>query len=152
MTEEAVSNSVDKRNFILLEIVNRLLEKLGILMDKIRINNMKFWTYSGVLPEEQKLGQPIAIDLELRLDLSISGKKDDLTKTIDYAEVHQTIVELVTNERFQLMEALAYRILDKIGKRWKRQLHSSLICIHKQYVPMSGIFDDIEIEMEKEYK
>jgi dihydroneopterin aldolase len=121
-------------------------------MDKIRINNMKFWTYSGVLPEEQKLGQPIAIDLELRLDLSISGRKDDLTKTINYAEVHQMIVELVNSHRFQLMEALAYRILNKIGKRWKRQLHSALICVHKKYVPMSGIFDDIEIEMEKEYK
>jgi len=121
-------------------------------MDKIRINNMKFWTYNGVLPEEQKLGQPIAIDLELRLDLSISGKSDDLTQTINYAEVFQMIAELVKGKSFKLMEALALSILDEIGQRWQKQLHSALICVHKQYVPMPGIFDDVEIEMEKEYK
>ncbi|MDR0614625.1 MAG: dihydroneopterin aldolase [Lactobacillales bacterium] len=121
-------------------------------MDKIRINNMKFWTYNGVLPEEQKLGQPIAIDLELRLDLSISGKSDDLTQTINYAEVFQMITELVKSKSFQLMEALAYAILDAIGQRWGLQLYSALVCVHKQYMPMTGVFDDIEIEMEKEYK
>jgi dihydroneopterin aldolase len=125
---------------------------LGVLMDKIRINNMKFWTYNGVLPEEQKLGQPIAIDLELRLDLSISGKSDDLTQTINYAEVFQMITELVKSKSFQLMEALAYAILDAIGQRWGLQLYSALVCVHKQYMPMTGVFDDIEIEMEKEYK
>lgn len=121
-------------------------------MDKIRINNIKFWTYNGVLSEEQKLGQPIAIDLELRLDLSISGKSDDLTQTVNYAEVFQMIMELVKSRNFQLIEALAHTILDEIGQRWQEQLHSALICVHKHYVPMPGIFDDVEIEMEKEYK
>ncbi|MDR3156460.1 MAG: dihydroneopterin aldolase [Lactobacillales bacterium] len=120
-------------------------------MDKIRINNMKFWTYNGVLIEEQKLGQQLEIDLEMRLDLSVSGKEDDLTKTVNYAKVHQIITELVSHEQFKLIEALASCILDEMGKYFSDRLCGALIRIRKKYVPMAGIFDDIEIEMERKF-
>ena len=34
-------------------------------MDKIRINNLKFFTKNGVLAEEKRLGQQVEIDLEM---------------------------------------------------------------------------------------
>lgn len=112
---------------------------------------MKFWTYNGVLVEEQKLGQQLEIDLEMRLDLSVSGKEDNLIKTVNYAEVYQVVIELVSNEQFKLIEGLASCILDEVGKRFSSRLYSALIRIRKKYVPMAGIFDEIEIEMEREF-
>ena len=35
-------------------------------MDKIRINNLKFFTKNGVLAEEKRLGQQVEIDLEMQ--------------------------------------------------------------------------------------
>ena len=67
-------------------------------MDKIRINNLKFFTKNGVLAEEKRLGQQ----------------------------------------------------LDDISADYQEQLNKIIIKIRKYSVPMPGLFDNIEIEMERE--
>ena len=52
-------------------------------MDKIRINNLKFFTKNGVLAEEKRLGQQVEIDLEMQLSLAEAGRTDDVTQTVN---------------------------------------------------------------------
>lgn len=121
-------------------------------MGKIRIQNLRFFTYNGVLPEERKLGQPIAVDLELILPLSDAGKSDDLTQTVSYAEVTEKVSALIEEKTFLLMESVAYNILELLEENYGKILRGAKVKVRKLSVPMSGIYDHIEIEMDREWK
>lgn len=118
-------------------------------MGKIRINNMKFYTYNGALSEERVLGQPIEIDLTLVLPLEDAGRSDDLQQTVSYADVYEVIKNYIAKHSFNLIEALAYGILDTLEAHYQPALDKIVIKIRKYHVPIDGIFDNIEIEMER---
>lgn len=121
-------------------------------MDKIRIQNLQFFTYNGVLKEERVLGQPIALDLELSLPLKKAGMSDDVKDTVSYAEVTEKVSQFVKKNSFNLMEALASGILDVLEENFTPQLVAAKIRLRKLSVPMPGIYDHIEIEMERVMK
>ena len=81
-------------------------------MDKIILKGIRFHGYHGVTEAERQLGQKYEIDLELVTDLSTAGKTDDLTHTVNYAEVVQLVIEIGTQGSFQLFEALAETIAE----------------------------------------
>ena len=83
-------------------------------MDKIILEGLQFHGYHGVAEAERQLGQKYEIDLELITDLSAAGKTDDLTRTIDYAQVVQLVIEIGAGQSFQLFEALAETIADAV--------------------------------------
>ena len=70
-------------------------------MDKIILKGIQFHGYHGVTEAERQLGQKYEIDLELMTDLSAAGKTDDLTHTINYAQVVQLAIEIGTQRSFQ---------------------------------------------------
>jgi dihydroneopterin aldolase len=78
--------------------------------DKILLEGMVFYGRHGTLPAERELGQPFAVDVELRLDLRPAGLSDDLTQTVDYGEVHKQVKEIVEGPPVNLTETLAERI------------------------------------------
>ncbi|MGH3089302.1 MAG: dihydroneopterin aldolase [Rubrobacteraceae bacterium] len=78
--------------------------------DRILLEGMTFSGCHGTLPAERDLGQPFVVDMELRLDLRAAGASDDLTKTVDYSEVHRRAKEIVEGEPVNLTETLAERI------------------------------------------
>ncbi|MDT2738030.1 dihydroneopterin aldolase [Enterococcus pseudoavium] len=119
-------------------------------MGKIRINNLKFYTKNGVLKEERILGQQLEIDVELTMDLTKAGKTDDVADTVNYAEVNDQIAARLEKDSFDLIEAVASAILDDIEKNHGQKLQKAMVRIRKYSVPMPGIFDNIEIEMERE--
>ncbi|HFC9134996.1 dihydroneopterin aldolase [Enterococcus faecium] len=121
-------------------------------MGKIRINNLKFYTKNGVLKEERLLGQQLEIDLELVLNLAKAGKTDNVIDTIDYSEINIMISDIIENHSYHLIEALASAILDSIEINYKGKITKSIVRIRKYSVPMPGIFDNVEIEMERELK
>lgn len=118
-------------------------------MGKIRINNMKFYTFNGVLEEEQVLGQNIEIDIQLETPFDASSAEDDLEKTVNYAEVYGLIKNYVENHSFKLMETLAQRLLEEVCEKYKEKLTHVLLRVRKYHVLIAGIFDNIEIEVER---
>jgi 7,8-dihydroneopterin aldolase/epimerase/oxygenase len=50
------------------------------------------------------------VSVELRLDLEPAGTSDDLTKTVNYGEVHRMARDIVEGPPVQLTETLAERI------------------------------------------
>ena len=71
---------------------------------------MVFFGYHGVLPAERELGQPFAVDVEMRLDLRPAGLSDDLSRTVDYGEVSRRAKEIVEGPPADLVETVAERI------------------------------------------
>ncbi len=78
--------------------------------DRILLSEMVFHGHHGTLRAEHELGQPFVVSVELRLDLRPAGTSDDLTKTVDYGEVHNMTREIVEGEPVQLIETVAERI------------------------------------------
>lgn len=78
--------------------------------DRILLRDMVFHGRHGTLPAERELGQPFVVSIELRLDLRPAGTSDDLTKTVDYGEVHRMARDIVEGPPVQLVETLAERI------------------------------------------
>jgi dihydroneopterin aldolase len=78
--------------------------------DRILLEGMVFHGRHGTLEAEHELGQPFVVSVELRLDLRPAGTSDDLTKTMDYAEVHRMARDIVEGAPVQLIETLAERI------------------------------------------
>ncbi|MGY3777070.1 dihydroneopterin aldolase [Isobaculum melis] len=119
-------------------------------MGKIRINNLSFYTKNGVLPEERVLGQRLEIDVELTLDLAKAGKTDCVADTISYAEVNDQIALRLNNHSYDLIEAVASAIIDDIEAVHGPKLTKVLVRVRKYGVPMPGIFDNVEVELERE--
>jgi dihydroneopterin aldolase len=78
--------------------------------DRILLEGMVFHGRHGTLPAERELGQPFAVDIELRLDLRPAGLSDDLTQTVDYGRVHRRAREIVEGAPVNLVETVAERI------------------------------------------
>jgi dihydroneopterin aldolase len=83
-------------------------------MDKIQLSQIRAYGYTGVLPEEQALGQWFEIDLVLWLDLAAAGASDRLDDTLDYRDVIALVQKLVKTSRFALLERLASAIATDI--------------------------------------
>ena len=78
--------------------------------DRILLADMVFHGRHGTLQAEHELGQPFVVSVELHLDLRPAGTSDDLTKTVDYGEVHRIARDIVEGLPVQLTETLAERI------------------------------------------
>ena len=80
------------------------------MSDEIRVEGVEFRGRHGVEPAEQVLGNRFRVDLVLELDLRPAGRSDDLSHTINYAEVARIVTEIGTGPSVQLIETLAERM------------------------------------------
>ncbi|MFD1736927.1 dihydroneopterin aldolase [Bacillus salitolerans] len=115
-------------------------------MDKIRLQQMLFYGYHGVLQEETKLGQRFIVDLALSLDLSKAGKSDDLNDTVNYFEVYNLCREIVEGEPKQLIEAVAEQICEEVLNRFMpiQECHIKFI---KPDPPIPGYYQSVSVEL-----
>jgi 7,8-dihydroneopterin aldolase/epimerase/oxygenase len=118
-------------------------------MDKILMENMCFYGYHGVLAEEKTLGQKFILDTELYLPLQKAGLSDDLKDTANYGAVYNIIRDIVTKEKFNLLEGLGERITAEIFSQTPL-VQRIVLRIKKPEAPIDGIFDYVGIEIERD--
>lgn len=87
-------------------------------MDKIFISELKVQTRLGVPEWERMTPQTVVLDIEIGHDLSKAGKSDAIADTIDYGQIVKRIRETLTENSFQLVEALAEHVCDLIFKEF----------------------------------
>ncbi len=117
--------------------------------DILRLKNMRFYAYHGVLPEEKRLGQRFEVDLEVRVDLRKAGLSDRLEDTLDYSQLFRLVQEVVTGERFNLIEALAERIAQKTAESFP--VCELTVRVRKPNPPSPAHFDGVEVEIHRVY-
>lgn len=116
-------------------------------MDCIKLDGLDFFGYHGVLPEENKLGQRFIVDACMYLDLHKAGKNDDLTETVNYAEVYNKIKVIVEGETVKLIETLADRIASAV---LGFDLVSSVqVTVSKPGAPINGIFGNVSVTVNR---
>lgn len=114
-------------------------------MDKIIMHGMEFTGFHGVFPEEQIQGQKFVVDLEISIDIKAAGASDDLEKTIDYGELYGRIRDIVENERYDLLEALAERLARVVLA--EKRVDQVLVRIKKPQAPIAGKFAYMAVEI-----
>lgn len=117
-------------------------------MDRILIEDMAFYAYHGVHEEEARLGQRFHIDVECRLDLEEAGRSDDVMKTVSYDKIVAIAAEVTTERRFNLIEALAEAISDKLLAEIPK-VQSVRIRIRKPSAPIPAPSGYASIEIER---
>lgn len=83
-------------------------------MDKIYLDHLEFFAYHGCLEQEKKEGQTFYISVTLELDLTMAAEDDDLAKTVNYGEVYDMVADITLHNKFDLIEKLAYTIINRI--------------------------------------
>jgi len=106
---------------------------------------MKFYAFHGVLEQEQRVGNIFIVDLKLYVDLSKASETDNLSDTINYAEVYK-IVKIEMDIPSKLLEHVAGRILRKIKKEFP-VIEGIEICLAKERPPIEGEIESAAVVM-----
>lgn len=73
----------------------------------IAIEGLSVFAHHGIGQEERSLGQRFEFDVEIDVSDCAACRTDAASDTVQYEDVVALIVEVATNFRFQLLEALA---------------------------------------------
>ncbi len=114
--------------------------------DLIRVTRIAVFGRHGLLPEEAVIGQRFYISLEAQLDLGEAGRTDDVAGTVSYADLTQIAVEIATERRFNLIEALAETIAATILDRFAR-VAAIAVRVDKPSAPVPAILEGVSIEI-----
>ncbi|CAM3100184.1 dihydroneopterin aldolase [Paenibacillus sediminis] len=120
-------------------------------MDKMVLHRMEYYGYHGVFEEERKLGQRFYIDVEMDLDLRAAGQNDDLTKTVNYAEVHELVKEIVEKKSFKLIEALGEHIASSLLDTYT-VIDAVCVKVTKPHPPFDIHFQGVTVELYRKRK
>ncbi len=111
----------------------------------IRINNARFYAHHGVLEQERTNGGLFEIDAEMTCNVTEAEAEDNLKKTLDYEKAYKFIKDVVSEKKFFLIEALAYRIAVNIISNFS-MVQKVVIKVRKPSPPLGGLTDYVEVE------
>ena len=83
-------------------------------MDQLRIKDLEVYAYHGLFGAEKELGQRFVLDLILDYDMTRAAKTGDLTASIHYGELAQDLTYWCQESKEDLIETLAYKLIDRI--------------------------------------
>ena len=111
--------------------------------DSITLKGLRIPARHGVTGEERAAGQTFVVDVMVRLDLSVAGRTDDLSETLDYGLLAEAIHGRVSGEQWNLIETVAERVADLV-------LESGLVTrvevtVHKPEAPIRVPFEDVAV-------
>ena len=115
---------------------------------KIHLNEMVFYGYHGVHPEERKLGQRFIVDFTYESAAENDREIRHLEDTIDYTQVYDIIRHTLQEREFYLLEVCANTLLDRIFAEFPRIIFAN-VRIKKPSVPINGTLGSVEVEMER---
>ena len=80
----------------------------------IEIRGLRATGRHGVTEDERAVPQPFEVDLDLSVDLTRAALTDQVSETVDYGVVVQTVAAVVANSSYHLLEALADAIASAV--------------------------------------
>ena len=85
-------------------------------MTIIRVKDLSLRTLIGFKPHEKKHKQDVIIQIELEVDTSAVEHNDDYQSKdfYDYRSMTKSIIKLVEESQYDLLETLTSRVLEKI--------------------------------------
>ena len=117
----------------------------GRVIDRITITGLTAIGFHGVFPEERRDGQKFVADVDL--GLVIDTRSDELSTTVNYAEVSDAVMEVLTGDPCNLIETVAGRIAD-CCLSFDGVLKVS-VTVHKPQAPIAHEFTDLSVTIHR---
>ena len=112
------------------------------MADRIELTGLECFGYHGVFEEEKKTGQPFIVDVTCWLDTA--GIEDDLSRTVNYAELADVTADIVEGPSRDLIETVAAEVAETAMERFDI-LHPIEVTIHKPKAPIPRTFADVAV-------
>lgn len=116
------------------------------MSDQIFLTGIAGFGYHGLFDHERQNGQDFFVDVALTVDLTAASKSDEISDTVNYAEITNLVVSHITTEPINLIEKLAGRIADHILKDHARVLVAT-VTVHKPQAPVNAVLKDIAVQV-----
>lgn len=118
---------------------------MAVKSSYILLENVKFYAFHGVLPQERKVGNDYQVSLRIGYDISRAMVSDDVNDTLNYAEVYQLL-----SQEMSVPSALLERVVGRIGDRLFRKfpaIQSIDLTIIKVNPPMGADSEGAGVEV-----
>ena len=86
-------------------------EMQNSMQNKIIIQGLRIYAYHGVMEQERKVGAYFTIDLEVETDFTSALQNDELSGTISYADLFETV-----KREMSLPSSLLEHVAGRIAK------------------------------------
>jgi dihydroneopterin aldolase len=113
----------------------------------ITLTGLRARGHHGVYDSERQQGQDFFIDVTLELDLDRALSTDKLSDTVDYGELAQALVRIVTGEPVNLIETLAGRLLTECLA--DPRVGAATVSVHKPGAPIPHEFADVAVTLRR---
>tara|TARA_B100000941_G_scaffold211132_1_gene154717 strand:- start:175 stop:546 length:372 start_codon:yes stop_codon:yes gene_type:complete len=119
----------------------------------INIEGITVFAKHGVYVEEKSKNQKFLIDLNVELKdeiINLSNYEvDSLDETINYETFVKEVIAICRNNSFNLLETLAYTILNSFKSYEK--ISSMTVTIHKPNSPLQDNVDDVSVTVSEKF-
>lgn len=112
----------------------------------IYLENVAFYSYHGVAPQEREVGNTYYITLKITADLSKAMESDDVSDTVNYASIYQVLAEEMAIPS-NLLEHVCGRIADRLFNEFDT-IQEINIKLSKRNPPMGADIDFASVEMD----
>ena len=116
----------------------------GVRPDRLALSDMLCMCHIGVTEDERRERQRLEVDLELYADLEEAGRSGDLSRTIDYRDVCESVRGHLESGTFHLVEAAARGVLDLVLSRYP--VSRVVVRVRKFVLARVG---HVEVQMER---
>ena len=114
------------------------------MLSTVRLVNAVFYAHHGVMQEEHRIGGRYEVDVALDLDVTAAARHDALDQTVDYEKIYALVRRVVTENRFYLIERLAYLIGQGALELYPNVAHVE-VTVRKPNPPVGGTVDRAEV-------
>ncbi|MDR1543636.1 MAG: dihydroneopterin aldolase [Prevotellaceae bacterium] len=111
---------------------------------KILLQNMEFFAYHGVYPDEQKNGNLFSVDVEFDADLTLAERTDKIDDTLDYEQIYN-IIQQEMNIVSNLLENVAGRIFSAVKESYP-EISFLKVRVTKHNPPLNGKVQKVSVE------
>lgn len=111
----------------------------------IFLKDIRCYAYHGVAPQENLIGNEYVIHLRLKVDISQAAETDEVTDTVNYAEVHE-VVKTEMSIPSKLLEHVCNRIIRELFTRFP-SIEEVKISLSKRNPPMGADIDSAGVEL-----
>ena len=111
----------------------------------IFLENVRFYSYHGVAPQETAIGNEFIINLRLKTDFGKATETDEVEDTVSYADIHAALKEELDNPS-KLLEHACGRIVKRLFRDFPK-ISEIEIKLSKRNPPMGADIDSAGVEM-----
>ena len=120
-------------------------------MDNVIIKGLEVFANHGVLEEEKRLGQKFIINIVAHLDLSKAYKTDNLSETVNYAEICKFVEKYMKENTFDLIETVAGRIAEELLIIYDL-INEIDVEVVKPWAPIGVNLDSVSVKINRKWK